>query len=158
MDIKTKLFAIEKYAKQHQITNTELRFMEDERLRDVVIDVCRSVPIRREMFEEEDKRTVSVQRRVGRTVVRARVPATWWDHAKRDIRALRWAFWLKPVRWVTAERVVEHGDTYFTVKHYRTEVEIIDDGKQLPHGRQTIERREYGTSENNRTHDLTSGG
>lgn len=147
MNIQSRIFHIEEFAYQQRIANEELVVMGDVQLGCILMDMRRRVAICRETFEEPDKRKVGIRGSRGRTIVRAKTPATWWDHAKRDLAILRWAWrrgWVKPIKWKRAEVVVDRGHTDITVNHYRTEVEILDDGKELPRDRSTIERREYG--------------
>lgn len=120
----------------HSIANAELRLMESHDVsRAIVLELTRRVAVHRLPFQEDP----DPRNQYEDVEVRAEWPASWWDHAKQDVRLLRWAMgrgWLDPVAMagiMECKRVA--------VQRWVSEVTVLDDDRELPAHMQRLEVR-----------------
>ncbi len=129
------IFKIERIAYEQRVPNMELQLMDDPTLRGLVIQMTRRLRVHRKVFEACEPKVTREVKTVRLTVTR---PATWWDHAKRDVPLLRWLWWLEPS---VVDEVVkeEHIETERVEKHYTQRVIVLDDERELPKHLETVE-------------------
>lgn len=140
-DIKMRRFAfeMERIAIQHRLPNMEIEFLSDDNRDSLIISLTRRLAVRREMFEKDMPPVVSKKHETVRLY--ATSPDTWWDHAKLEIRFLRYLVGrglLGDIN-MTVHEKSERIETVRIEKHYVQAVTVLDDQREIPKHQRNLE-------------------